>query len=404
MISGNRDAAAAVVAADSLVALALARSPRLAALAEYIAVAREEAPAEGALPDPMVGFSARGEDYPGAGIGEDPMAMAAFEVSQTLPWPGKRGRRQAAAAAKVAVAEAELVAARRRLAAEVRAAYAEQAVIDAQRATLREAIALVELLVPAVTARYANGLAGQSDVVGLQLERLRLEVDLEDLDTRCAEHLAELSAALDLPVSDLPPLDAGLPAVAPADVASVAAGDLAEVAAAEARVNAAAQRAAAAEGEGSPDLVLGAEYGWRDALPPMVTARLGVELPLWQGRKQDALARAAGREHLMAEAERRDALAMAGAEVAGLQARAGAAQRQIERLRNGILPQATLVVESARSGYATGVADAAEVIMALRQLVESRAMLVEREADLYTAWAALRALAGRDPVLQEYRR
>ena len=150
--------------------------------------------------------------------------------------------------------------------------------------------------------------------------------------------------------------------------------------------------------------MLGAEYGWRDALPPMLTARVGVELPLWQGRKQDAMARAARREQAMAAADRREALAMAGAEFAGLRARYDAAGRQVDRLRETILPQATLAVEAARAGYVTGTTETADLIMALRQLAETRAMLAEREADRYTAWATLRALAGRDPVLQEDRR
>ncbi len=351
----------------------------------------------------MIGVSARGENYPGAGIGEDPMAEAAIEVSQAFPWPGKRGRRQAAAEAQVEIATAQREAARRRLAAEVRAAYAQQTAIDAEQRALHESLALLELLLPSARARYETGLARQSDVVGLQLERARLEADLDDLAALCAAHLAELAAALDTAAVDRSSFAAGLPAVDDGVVADIEPADLAEVATADARISAALRRAESAEREGAPDIVLGAEYGWRDALPPMVTARVGVELPLWQGRKQDAMARAARREHAMAAADRRDVLAMAGAELAGLRARYDAAARQTARLRDDILPQATLAAESARANYVTGATDTAELIMALRQLAETRAMLAAREADRYAAWATLRALAGRDPALQEDR-
>jgi outer membrane protein, heavy metal efflux system len=401
-VEGDQDAAAAM--GDSLVALALARSPRLAALAAGIAAAREGAPADGALADPMIGFGARGENYPGAGIGENPMAEAAVEVSQTFPWPGKRARRQAAAEAQIGIAEAQLVAARRRLAGTVRAAHAEQVAIDAGQRALHESVALVDLLLPSVRARYETGLAGQSDVVGLQLERARLEADLDDLAARRAQTLAALAAALDTTIIDPAAFAAGLPAIDDTAVAAIGPADLAEVAAAEATVTAAQRRAEAAERESAPDIVLGAEYGWRDALPPMITARVGVGVPLWQGRKQDATARAARREQAMAVADQRDALAMAGAELAGLQARYDAAGRQVARLRDDILPQATLAAESARANYVTGATDTAELILALRQLAETRAMLAERAADRYTAWATLRALAGRDPVLQETER
>lgn len=332
------------------------------------------------------------------------MAEAAFEVSQAIPWPGKRGRRQAATEAQVEIAEAQLVAARRRLAAEVRAAYAEQAAIDAGQRALDESVALLDLLLPSVRARYETGLAGQSDVVGLQLERARLEADLDDLAARRAQSLAELAAALDTAATALPSLTAGLPAIDDGAVAAIEPAAFAEVATADARITAALRRAESAEGESAPDIVLGAEYGWRDTLPPMVTARVGVEVPLWQGRKQDAVARAARREQAMAAADQRDVLAMAGAELAGLQARFDAAERQVVRLRDTILPQATLAAESARAAYVTGATGTADLITALRQLAETRAMLAEREADRYTAWATLRALAGRDPALQENRR
>jgi len=380
------------------VALALARSPRVAARAAAITGARHVAPAAGALPDPMVSLSARGEDYPGAGIGDEPMAMAAVELSQTIPWPGKQRRREAAATASVAVAEGDLESARRQLAAEVRAAYAGLVALDQEARATGEAIDLVELLRPAVGARYETGQAEQTDLVSLQLERLRLLSDLDATAAARAELAASLEAALDT-IGVAPPRTAGvLPAVGDA-VAGASPDSFAAVGRARAEVERARLFAAAARREGRPDLVVGAEYGWRDALPPMVTVRVGVELPLWRGRKQDALAEGAVCDLAMAEAQLRDARAAAAAESATLAARIAAASRQAARLRVEVVPHAELAVAATRASYVAGRGELAGVVDALRTLVGARAELSRREAEHYAAWARLRALAGRDPEL-----
>lgn len=387
--------AAAEAAVDSLVALALQRAPMLLALARDAEAAAAAAPAAGALPDPMIGLAVRGEDYPGSGIGEDPMAMAALEVDQVIPWPGKRGRREAAALAEVGVARGRQEIARRNLAADVRAGYADLFAAEHERRALQRAVDLVDLLLPAVTARYAAGQAEQTDVIALQLERGRLLDALDQVEGMRAELAAGIAGMLDL-APDHPLLAAhGLPAAGDA----MAPGTFAEVLAAQSRLERARSRAAAAAGEGTPDLVVGAEYGWRDGLPPMITARIGVELPLWKGRKQDALARSSLVEVAAAEAELRAAEAKVRGETAALEAQMQAAARRTDRLRTETLPQALMAVEAARADYAAGRADLDRVVMGLRQLAETQAQLARRQADHYVAFARLRAHCGLDPVL-----
>jgi len=380
------------------VSLALARSPRLAARADAVDAARVSAPAAGALPDPMLGLSATGERYPGAGIGENPMAMASIELTQAIPWPGKRGRREDAAAADVAVARGDLETARRRLAGDVRALYAGLVALDQDALALREAIDLVDLLQPSVAVRYEAGDAEQADLVRLQLERLRLASELDANTAGRAELAATLAAALDSTEVVPPRMPAALPAASD-PLADAAPDSFAEVSRARAAVERARLRARAAEHEDSPDLLVGAEYGWRDALPPMVTLRVGVALPLWQGRKQDAVTAGAERELALAEANLRDARAAAAAEAAALCARVDAAASQSARLRAEILPQAALAVAAERASYETGRGDVDRLVTSLRLLIDARAELTRREADRYAAWARLRALAGRDPQL-----
>lgn len=396
-VDGATTPEAAGAALDSLVALALRQSPSLAAQAAGVEAARHEISVAGALPDPMVGLSAVGEDYPGAGIGTDPMAMTSLEVTQTIPWPGKRGRREAAAAARVPELAAAREEARRMLAADVREAYADLHASEAASRAIAEALAFLDILEPQAQARYETGAGELAPWLAVRREQATLASDLDRERAAALEARARLGAALAdttlaaaVDASTLPPR--GDPS------ASGDAADFANVTMADAAAQAAGLMRAAAEVEGRPDLVLGAEYGWRDAMAPMVTARVGLEVPLWKGRKQDAMARAAAHGEHGALASARAARLQADADARTLRARRDAADRAALRLRERILPLLDLAVESARAGYLAGRSGADELVMALRERATMRADLAREQAMGYAADARLRALSGRDAV------
>jgi outer membrane protein TolC len=389
-------AATARAEVDSLVARALRRAPAIAAAGAEVAALREQIAAAGALPDPMVALSARGEDYPGAGLGSDPMAMTALEFTQAFPWPGKRSLRTAAAAARVPAGEARLEMERRALAADVREAWARLYAADAALGSLRRVIALFDVLEPQALARYETGDGTQAGWLALRRERLRLETAVdrelagrEVIIARLGAAIADTAAAAQVRPALLPPLAAHTTP----DGAGFAA-----IAMAEAEVQAAGAEVAAARREGRPDLVVGAEYGWRDTLAPMVTARVGLELPLWKGRKQDALARAAAGRQVATTATARAVRLEADAQARELAALRDAALRAAGRLRDRVLPLLELSAESARARYLAADADANALVEALIELADARADLAREEADAWAAAARLLALSGRDPV------
>jgi cobalt-zinc-cadmium efflux system outer membrane protein len=393
--TGDAAAQAAAAELDSLVALALARAPGLRRREAQIDAMREDIPAAGALPDPMIGLSARGEDYPGAGVGTDPMAMLALEFTQTIPWPGKRGLRTAAAAARVPEMAAAREAERRLLAADVREAWAMLYASGATISALRQALSLFDVLEPQALTRYETGLGSQADWLALRRERAMLASEIDrELGERTAV-VARLAYALD----DTTEARAATAAALPPTASSTADGaSFAEVAMAEAGTETARRLRLAADREGRPDLVVGAEYGWRDSMAPMVTARVGLELPLWKGRKQDAMTRAAGHREAAARLGERDALLRSRAEAGALAARRDAALSAAARLRGQILPLLALTAESARARYLAGDGPADLLIEAFRDQAEARGRLAREEATAFAAQSRLLALDGRDPV------
>jgi hypothetical protein len=63
------------------------------------------------------------------------------------------------------------------------------------------------------------------------------------------------------------------------------------------------------------------------------------------------------------------------------------------RYREAIVPQTSAAVDAARSSYLTGRGDFSTVIEDFELWIEARVELARRQADRYTVWAELQALA-----------
>lgn len=379
---------------EELVAVALERSPSLAALGERLAAAREMVAPAGALPDPMLELMLQDAGFPDYTVGSMEMSMVGPEVRQSLPYPGKREARRQAARAEAEVRAQELAQLRRALAAQVRTFYARLWTLDQERAELDAARELIDLLAETATARYGVGETAQEPVVKAMLEVSRLAERVDDLVAERAVLVAALNRLLDRPGGAPLGETQALPPVAapprPWDMAAVASS--AEVAIARAAVEAAAKRLEVARLDLKPDFTAGAGVGLRGGLDPVVTLRFGVELPLWRKTKQEPLKRAAEHELEMARAELRQAEADVRAEAARLDAEWQKAERQIVRYREALIPQTSAAVDAARAAYLAGQGDFSTVVEDFEHWLEARTGLARRQADRYAVWAELETL------------
>lgn len=376
---------------EALVAEALARSPRLAARTADVAAARELERPAGALPDPVLEVMLQDVGFPEWTVGEEPMSMVGPQLSQGLPFPGKRGARRAAAAARTDLRRAERGATAREVVHDVRRAYARVYAIDRERALLDASRDLAEVLAATASHHLEMGVMDQEAVVRVRITVARLEERAADLAAERAAAVAELNRLLDRPG------DAALGEVValPRPSAPPAPGDDAvERASADVAVRAAAAEAAeaafrAARLETRPDFRAGGGVGFRGDFDPVVTFRLGVELPVWQGAKQRPLARAAEAERDAAREEARDARAAARAEAARRHAELLVADEQVARYEESLVPQTLLAFDAARSAYLGRRADFSTVLEDFDLWLDARAGLARREAERYAAWAAL---------------
>ena len=91
------DSARVAPPVEELVALALERAPSIAAMDARAVAAREMVAPAGALPDPTVELMLQDEGFPDWTVGKMPMSMIGPQISQGIPFPGKRGARREAA-------------------------------------------------------------------------------------------------------------------------------------------------------------------------------------------------------------------------------------------------------------------------------------------------------------------
>lgn len=331
------------------------------------------------------------------------MVMGTLMLNQAVPFPGKPALRRSAALADAEVSRAEWVRMRRQLAADVRSMYADLYAMDEMAAALRATRESLDLLESSAASRYTAGLSMQADLIEVQLQRSRVNEQLDDIAASRAAMTAKLNSMLDR-IADTPIRTTAPPSrVAAGDPGapdSAAVANAPDVVIRRQAVEAARFRLAIARREAWPDIVAGVEYGWRRSLPPMLTATLGLELPVWKGRKQDAEARAAAHDLEMARQDLRMAVAAARGEAARLAAARDVAARQVELYRAEIVPRSELILDAARATYAAGAGGSVrEAMEAYRMVLEALAGRARREADLYKAEAALAALAGTDPAV-----
>jgi len=379
---------------DELVALALQRAPSLAALAGRVQAAREMARPAGALPDPMVELMIQDLGFPRWTVGEEDMSMIGPQITQGIPFPGKRGARRQAARAEVAVKAGELELLRREVARDIRVAYARLYSLDEERQALASGHELLEMLAAGVRERYSAGLAEQEAAVKAQLAVSRLDERLDDLAAERKGLVASMNRFLDQPgdaplgrVATLPEV-----AVPPMSWVAVVEENSPEVAVRRAEVQASERRLRLARLELRPDFLAGAGLGFRGGKDPAVTLRLGMDLPLWGAQNQIPRIRAAEQDLEASRQSLRDAEAWARAEAARLEADWRRAGSQMTRYAQAIVPQTSLALDAARSSYMAGRGDFSTVIEDFNLWLEARTGSAQRETERFTTWAELQTL------------
>lgn len=388
----------------------LRRNPSLESMRRAWRAAEARAPQVSALDDPQAGFMFGPRLLDRIGQGSEPVGMGepmefgfAYrpEISQALPWPGKRRLRGEAADQRADAAFHETMEVRERLLNEAKSAYYELYLALRAREINRINLDILGETVEQAIARYEAGTASKQDVLQAEVDRERLHhrtIELERMD-RVAR--ARLNALLNRPPeADLPEPPASLPLPgAPQDrpmLQREAFQLRSELQALAAELEAQQTEVALARREFYPDFRISAAYDafWQEPeLRPMVG--FGLNIPIQVGRRRAAL-REAEEKAAQARAELEGAVAAVMLEVETALQRLHEARHGTELYQTRVLPRAEENVEAALAGYESGELDLAAVLMAQRELMNLQLEAIELEVAARQRHAELERAVGRE--------
>lgn len=351
-----------VESVSALVSEALRIHPALEG-ARLEARAAHDVPSQaGALPDPMFSVSMQNLPLDRPALDRSPMTGIVFGVSQTIPFPGKLGRREATSSARAAVADRETELTRAMVALAVRRAYWRLHFAEKALDITTESERLIDTLTEAVHARFAVAQAAQQDALQAQLADSRVRADLQQRRQALKSAQRALNGAVGRPPrasfgrTRAPPKKQR-----PRDRKTLYARAIKQnpaIVAARARIDTAQRSIAEAERDRLPDFTVGVGYRLRQSVPgdltrgaDMLSATVGVTLPVWIGRKQNARVRETHDRHAGKLAEYKavelDVLTRLEQELDALDR----LDAQIELYRREVLPQADEALDASITDY-----------------------------------------------------
>lgn len=399
---------------DSAVRVALQDNPGLAQMqARYLALA--QVPDQvGALPDPLVEFGALNFPTDTFDRTQESMTQLRLGVSQVLPFPGKRGLRRTVAILDLEAAGFSLNEARLQLVRSVtlqwwRLHYTEHAL-----QIIRQNELLLGQFIEIANTKYATGKGLQQDVLLAQLELSKLFDRKIQLNADRQQQAIELNILMnrppDFPVSVKMQQKRELPnLIAHSDLYQLSEGARPRMRQMHTQVVAARTRLDLARKAYYPDFKVGLAYGQRggrNATPAagrradFFSVSVGVEVPLWAGRKQT---KAVSQRALEVQSNRyalNDERALIRAEIASSVTAYQRARRQLSLFESGIVPQAEQTVKSMLAGYQVSEVDFLNLIRSQMTLFEYQLRYWLALSEAHQALADIQAAVGEGVIYE----
>jgi len=393
--------------------LALANNQALAVLRAQ-AEALDAVPSQaGALPDPTLGLNALNLPTDTFDLGQEPMTQMQVSLSQSFPFPGKRGLKREAAEYEASAATKKVLDKQLQITAEVRGAWWRLIYLDHAINVVGQNQSLMRDFVTIAQTKYKVGKGLQQDVLLAQLELSRLLNRLLPLQGMRKVSQADLNALMDSAPNQpirLPSTSANthLPELPPeSDLLQHAleARPLLDVE--RERTEAARVRLDLAKKQYYPDFKLGAAYGFRDGsdptgreLPDLASFRLSINLPIYSGSKQSKVIDQRSSDFFRQKHAFNESLRAVQTAIARNYAQYQASREQVSLYGSAIIPQARQTVAAMLSGYQVNQVDFLNVLNAQIMLYNAQISYWEALSSAKQSLANLAASAGAEDLYE----
>lgn len=391
----------------ALLTEALRNNPEIRAAGNEREAAEERVSPAGALDDPMLEVGVVNAPLASQAFRREDMTMKMLGLSQTFPYPGKRGlRRDVAAkdAESVSHAYQETV---NRVVRDVRTAYFDLAFVEESTRLVEKNRQVLEQFQKISESRYAVGQGQQADVLKAQTELSRMVEELIQLARERLTVEAELARA----VGHEP--DASMPAPAPLRLQETALSfeSLRETALAErpqllglqSLLDRSERAIELARRDYFPDFDVRLSYGQRedtlDGMPrdDMVSLMVAVNLPIWrQSKREPQVAEAIAMRNQVTEMYR----AQRNEVSSELRQQVAMAEQSLQSARlyeANILPQSRLTVESTLAAYRVGRVDFLTLLESQMTVFNYEISHASALSNYNKALAEIDLLTGRTP-------
>jgi len=389
---------------DDVVRLALERSPDAASAEHTIQAMQHRIAQARALPDPTVSAGWAGRPAPFATMAGDASSYRGITVSEQFPYPGKRRLQGAMAERDVETARVDCEAAQRRIVLDVKTAYAEYFYLDKAIEATRQNKDLLEQLASTAEAQYRVGKSMQQDVLRAQVEVSMLIEKLTQLEELRDSAMAEINAALvQQPETPLPPpqpLEAQPIHYSLDELYALAEKNDTGVRREQTTMERNTLNIALAKRQSRPDIGVSYMFQQRANQPDMHGVTVSVNLPVfWKSKQREAIAEAADALH-GTQKMRESRLNAVRAEVRRRYLSIESTQRLMDLYSKGIVPQSSLALESAMSGYQVGKVDFQSLLSDFATLLNYETSYYRQLADHQIAVAQIESLTG-EPITAE---
>ncbi|MGE5324591.1 MAG: TolC family protein [Actinomycetota bacterium] len=382
----------------ALVEEALQKNPAVQSALRRVEAMRHRIRQAKSWPDPKVGVGWMGNATPFSVQHGDPSSYRGVQAMQTIPFPGKLGLRGNVAGKEAEAASWDYEAVRRRVTADVKAAYFEYYFYEKAIQITQKNRDLLTKLSQIAEARYRVGKGIQQDVLKAQTElsliMRRLTVLDQQRQTAQARLNTLLSQSADATVAAPAELEPAVLAYSLDELYDLAQKNDPGLHRDEQVIQRDQYAVNLAHKEYYPDLGIGYMYQQRPDMPDMHGVTFTVNIPIFYKSKQREAVKQAGDELLSSQAARQNRLNEVEFDVKQQYLEAQASQELIALYAKGIVPQASLALESSMSAYQVGKADFLTVLANFTNVLQYQVEYYRELANFETALARLEPRVG----------
>ncbi|HEX4925428.1 MAG TPA: TolC family protein [Bdellovibrionales bacterium] len=337
--------------------------------------------------------------------GEDMTSMTQYQLSQTIPIPGKlsaKGRAEEARAAAFK-SDAELTA--RQISVAATQLYYRKYFNQKSKALIERFSKYLETLGASAKSAYKTGGTGHHDWLLARAEASVLKVEKLKLEREEKVILATMNQLRDQePETPLAATDIEFNNDTKDDESSPSLSDSSELRSLNAMVESADADVSLSKLSYFPDFVIQGMYEKPRSMlmdePPTWGVMIGISIPIFFFRKQSDLVQAAQSESQAARLDARQLENQLRTEVLDAKEQLKTAKATVELYKRDIIPVTELAVKNAQSGYGARRMPLIQLIESLRTQRQQELELVASQIDVELARLRLKDVLSNPPILR----